>query len=71
MAKITAQILSSDSTYFVGIDLCKRVGKDACRKNIYVQTQRKVVLDFPGFVAKVPPPLNCRMALKRHNLFSI
>ena len=56
MAKITAQILSSDSTYFVGIDLCKRVGKDACRKNIYVQTQRKVVLDFPGFVAKVPPP---------------
>ena len=34
---------------------------------IYIKTQRKVV-DFPGFAAEVPP-LNSRMALKRHKFF--
>ena len=40
MAKIAVQILSSDSTYFVDINLCKPVGKDACRE-IYTLTNGK------------------------------
>ena len=40
MAKITARILSSDSTYFVDINLCKRVWKDTCRE-IYTLTKGK------------------------------
>ena len=40
MAKIAIQILSRDSTYFVDINLCKPVGKDACRE-IYTLTKGK------------------------------
>jgi hypothetical protein len=40
MKKIAVQILSRDSTYFVDINLCKPVGKDACRE-IYTLTKGK------------------------------
>ena len=41
MAKIAVQILSSDSTYFVDINLCKRVGKDACGQKKYMWANGK------------------------------
>ena len=40
MKTIAVQILSRDSTYFVDINLCKPVGKDACRE-IYTLTKGK------------------------------
>ena len=64
MAKITAQILSSDSTYFV-------VGKDACRKIYTSKPNERWCWIFRDLLPKFPTPLNCRMALKSHNLFSI
>ena len=46
MAKIAAQIVSTDSTFFVDINLCKRVGKDACREMYTLTNGKNFCLDF-------------------------
>jgi hypothetical protein len=46
MAKIAAQIVSTDSTYFVDINLSKRVGKDACREMYTLTNGKNFCSDF-------------------------
>ena len=46
MKKIAAHILSTDSTFFVDIDLCKRVGKDARRKMYTLKNGKNCCSDF-------------------------
>ena len=46
MKTIAAHILSSDSKYFVDIDLCKQVGKDARREMYTLKNGKNCFLDF-------------------------
>jgi hypothetical protein len=46
MKTIAAHILSSDSKYFVDIDLCKQVGKDARREMYTLKNGKNCCLDF-------------------------
>ena len=46
MSQIAAQILGSDCAYFVEINLCKRVGKDACRKMYKLRNGKNCCSDF-------------------------
>ena len=46
MSQIAAQILGSDCAHFVDINLCKRVGKDACRKMYKLRNSKNCCSDF-------------------------